>query len=168
MELWKISFLSKGVICRFQVNLPGCTSWKSMGWKTILSFKFSIAFFQGRTGCQRSFQVMFHSSAFLLMKFWWSCCAQFLQEICRSVVSFSWFLYMLNNLAWHPCARFLFTQKDFLVVFSDYSARLMRSQFWLAWLELMIGMIGTQFIYQKMIDSNIDAAGKRHLGCLKK
>ena len=26
MEVWKIIFLSKGVICRFHVNLPGCNS----------------------------------------------------------------------------------------------------------------------------------------------
>ena len=26
MEVWKIMFLSKWVICRFHVNLPGCTS----------------------------------------------------------------------------------------------------------------------------------------------
>ena len=25
MEVWKIIFLSKWVICRFHVNLPGCT-----------------------------------------------------------------------------------------------------------------------------------------------
>ena len=25
MEVWKIMFLSKWVICRFHVNLPGCT-----------------------------------------------------------------------------------------------------------------------------------------------
>ena len=28
MEVWKIIFLSKLVICRFHVNLPGCKSWK--------------------------------------------------------------------------------------------------------------------------------------------
>ena len=26
MEVWKIIFLSKSVICRFHVNLPGCTN----------------------------------------------------------------------------------------------------------------------------------------------
>ena len=29
MEVWKIIFLSKWVICRFHVNLPGCRRW----WK---------------------------------------------------------------------------------------------------------------------------------------
>ena len=28
MEVWKIIFLSKWVICRFHVNLPGCILWK--------------------------------------------------------------------------------------------------------------------------------------------
>ena len=28
MEVWKIIFLSKWVICRFHVNLPGCTPLK--------------------------------------------------------------------------------------------------------------------------------------------
>ena len=27
MEVWKIIFLSKWVICRFHVNLPGCICW---------------------------------------------------------------------------------------------------------------------------------------------
>ena len=31
MEVWKIIFLSKWVICRFHVNLPGCTSKKTPG-----------------------------------------------------------------------------------------------------------------------------------------
>ena len=48
MEVWKIIFLSKWVICRFHVNLPGCTLfwilclvtflkttfWEVRGWKT--------------------------------------------------------------------------------------------------------------------------------------
>ena len=31
MEVWNIIFLSKWVICRFHVNLPGCTFFNSSG-----------------------------------------------------------------------------------------------------------------------------------------
>ena len=32
MEVWKIIFLSKWVICRFHVNLPGCMELMAMVW----------------------------------------------------------------------------------------------------------------------------------------
>ena len=35
MEVWKIIFLSKWVICMFHVNLPGCT-WKMKSWSIVL------------------------------------------------------------------------------------------------------------------------------------
>ena len=45
MEVWKIIFLSKWVICRFHVNLPGCM--KVAEWPGVLG---SVKFF-GRPGC---------------------------------------------------------------------------------------------------------------------
>ena len=49
MEVWKIIFLSKWVICRFHVNLPGCNHWHN--WQleiliTKVSF-YSCVFFLG-------------------------------------------------------------------------------------------------------------------------
>ena len=50
MEVWKIIFLSKWVICRFHVNLPGCNHWHN--WQleiliTSVSFYSCVFFFFG-------------------------------------------------------------------------------------------------------------------------
>ena len=37
MEVWKIIFLSKWVICRFHVNLPGCTMRAPTRYRSIRS-----------------------------------------------------------------------------------------------------------------------------------
>ena len=47
MEVWKIMFLSKWVICRFHVNLPGCIkSWVDLGKSFQLDVLKNFAFFE--------------------------------------------------------------------------------------------------------------------------
>ena len=45
MEVWKIIFLSKWVICRFHVNLPRCTLGGGFN-----QFAYSAVFFGGNLG----------------------------------------------------------------------------------------------------------------------
>ena len=45
MEAWKIIFLSKWVICRFHVNLPGCNV-KTKTWRFVDIFPFKLACFE--------------------------------------------------------------------------------------------------------------------------
>ena len=47
MEVWKIIFLSKWMICRFHVHLPGCT-WNRHVWIVIHEYSWGIFWVIGR------------------------------------------------------------------------------------------------------------------------
>ena len=52
MEVWKMIFLSKWVICRFHVNLPGCIAFLDSSFSKKLSFVISLP--PKRLCCRRS------------------------------------------------------------------------------------------------------------------
>ena len=59
MEVWKIIFLSKWVICRFHVNLPGCTHQVDLIFAEILTVmlrRLNFSKITSRASWIRSFQ----------------------------------------------------------------------------------------------------------------
>ena len=60
MEVWKIIFLSKWVICRFHVNLPGCSTKKSQNTPPKIF---------GYTGCSSGITMVGHATSMVCTEF---------------------------------------------------------------------------------------------------
>ena len=78
MEVWKIIFLSKWVICMFHVNLPGCTlpetnssHLKMDGWKT--SFLLGWPMFMGYVSFREGIHTEKQPDFFVVICSSWIC-----------------------------------------------------------------------------------------------
>ena len=80
MEVWKIIFLSKRVICRCHANLPGCNQQKLWPMDCLLTLLVPENSCRSGTKNKRSMRHTKLESSFLPPRAWTDCCSQMGQE----------------------------------------------------------------------------------------